>query len=209
MTLDRIGLKHGTDKASNHHNYMPVYERYFEHLRHEPIVLLELGFGGYQYPDRGGAGAKTWAEYFEKGVIATTDIHPKNSLNHDRIFFFQGSQADGAFLLDVIGKTDRPNIIIDDGSHRVVDVLESFEILFPVLRSGGIYVIEDIESSYSDLHGYGGDPNPFTGVTSMSFFKDLADQLNHQYFAAHYKNEYAGLLDSIHFHRNLVIIIKK
>jgi hypothetical protein len=201
MTLDAIALKHGTDKASNHHNYMPVYERYFEHLRHEPIVLLELGFGGYHYPDRGGAGAKTWAEYFEKGQIITTDLHPKNSLGDTRIYFYQASQDDHSRFLDILNYHGRLNIIIDDASHVCGLTIKSFEILFPALAPGGIYVIEDCHTSYWQDHGYGGGLHE---RTTMNYFKSLADHLNAQHNGMVAKPE----IEAIHFWRQQIFILK-
>lgn len=207
-TLDQLAIQFGADKSSAHHGYCEVYSRYFEHLRNEPIVLLELGFGGYHYPDRGGAGAKMWAEYFPNATVITTDIHAKNTIGHNRIFFYQGDQTDGKFLFEVVGKTGRPDIIIDDGSHCVDHVRASFMTLFPLLKNGGIYVVEDVESSYSSLWGYNGNENPNDGETTMNYFKRLTDQLNHKFFAAEYHNEYAGKLEYIHFYKNLIIVKK-
>lgn len=200
-TLDAIAIKTGADKSSHHHNYTPTYERYFEHLRHEPIVLLELGFGGYHYPDRGGAGAKMWAEYFSEGQIITTDIHPKKELGHDRIHFRQGSQVDEDFLLKVICEIEKPNIVIDDGSHRSEDCIKSFEILFKYLWPGGIYVVEDCETSYWPEHGYGGGWHP---GTTMNYFKGLCDNLNAQHNGLQPRPD----IQAIHFWKQQVFILK-
>jgi hypothetical protein len=40
------------------------------------------------------------------------------------------------------------DIVIDDGSHLPRHQLVSFCALFPFVRPGGLYIIEDIESSY-------------------------------------------------------------
>ena len=86
----------------------------------------------------------------------------------DRLRFFYGSQDDPAFLKrlvqegakldpDVMFKGDEPpqtwvdggwDIVIDDGSHLPRHQLVSFCALFPFVRPGGLYIIEDIESSY-------------------------------------------------------------
>lgn len=41
------------------------------------------------------------------------------------------------------------DIIIDDGGHTMNQQITSFKILFPALKSGGIYVIEDLHTSYT------------------------------------------------------------
>jgi hypothetical protein len=201
MTLDQIGLKHGTDKASNHHNYMPVYERYFEHLRHEPIVLLELGFGGYEYPDRGGAGAKTWAEYFEDADIISTDLHRKNPIHNPRIHFYHLMQDDAERFQDILKGFPRLDIVIDDASHAVELCIKSFRILFPLLSPGGIYVVEDAHTSYWPDHGYGGG---WHEDTTMNYFKRLADHLN----AEHNSLEPRPDIEAIHFWRQQIFILK-
>lgn len=200
-TLDAIAIKSGADKSSHHHNYCEVYEHYFEHLRDQPITLLEIGFGGYHYPDRGGAGAKMWAEYLPNAQIITVDIHHKNSLGNHRIHFYQGSQTDGAFLHSVIKKHGSPGIIIDDGSHNSPDVKTSFEILFPLLRAGGIYVVEDSHTSHWDAYGYGGGTHE---GTSLNYFKRLTDHLN----AEHNGLQARPDIHAIHFWKQQVFILK-
>lgn len=200
-TLNELALHFGTDKSTAHHGYCDTYERYFAPLRDEPITLLELGFGGYHYPDRGGAGAKMWAEYFQNGTIVTTDIYAKNTVGHNRIFFYQGDQTDGKFLLEVIARTHRPDIIVDDGGHQVDTVIKSFEILFPMLKPGGWYVVEDVHTSYFKDHGYGGG---WHDGTSMNYFKRLTDHLN----AEHNGLQARPDIQAIHFWKQQVFILK-
>jgi len=74
MSLDTLAIKYGTDKSSLHHNYTPIYEQYFADKRNSPITLVEIGFGGYEFYDRGGQSARMWKEYFYKGRIISIDL---------------------------------------------------------------------------------------------------------------------------------------
>ena len=56
---------------------------------------------------------------------------------------FRGDQSDKLFLSKVIKQIGRPSIIIDDGSHKSDDITTSFKYLFPKLKNGGLYVVED------------------------------------------------------------------
>jgi len=204
MSLDQIAIRYGTDKSSKHHNYTPIYDKYFSHLRSEPIVLLELGHGGYQYYDRGGESAKTWREYFSKGRIVSIDIYDKQPI--DGVEFYKGSQDDAEFLSRLVDQIGRPDIIIDDGCHRSPESIKSFEILFPMLKKGGIYCWEDLEASYwkvaSDGQDFGGGiDNP---KSSMNYLKALTDEIN---------TRHSGLenrlgITSIHFYEKIAFIFK-
>ena len=47
MTLTELANKYNTDKGTNpsstRHGYTPLYERYTDHFRNDPIKLLEIG----------------------------------------------------------------------------------------------------------------------------------------------------------------------
>lgn len=68
-SLDSIGLRYGTDKASPSNDFLSFYERYFEPLRGRPIKLLEIGV-------MDGASLRTWRDYFPNGTIIGVDINP-------------------------------------------------------------------------------------------------------------------------------------
>src|SRR5882757_9979464 len=71
------------------------------------------------------------------------------------INIFKGSQVDKEFLRNVIKKIGNPDIIIDDGSHVNEHMIDTFKILFPLLKDGGVYVVEDTQTSY--WPEFGGD----------------------------------------------------
>ena len=202
MSLDQIALRHGTDKSSAQHNYCPIYERYFQHIRNSPLVLLELGVGGYDRPDIGGHSLRTWAEYFPQGRIYGIDIHDKEFLNNDRIKTFMCSQDDPIRLREILNEIHSPDIIIDDASHISPLTIKAFNILFPSLKSGGIYVIEDVHTSYWSTHGFHGGTHP---DTTMNYFKGLADSL----MPEHSGKESTFPILSIQFWDRIIFILKK
>lgn len=208
--LDILARKHGTDK-SGHHDYCRHYHKHFKHLRNDRIKLLELGVGGYKYPDRGGEGLKMWSEYFPIAEVYGIDLYDKSEIKglSKRVKIFTGSQADGDFLLEVMSQIGNPDIIIDDASHVNILTIKSFLHLFPWVKPGGIYVIEDIESSWWNEHGFGGDPDVdnHQAITAMNFIKDkLLLDVNAKHVPK-YKATYQ--IESMHFYQNMVVIQKK
>jgi demethylmacrocin O-methyltransferase len=206
--LDKLGKIYGTDKIGTHY-YTTHYKLHFERFRDRNINLLEIGVGGYEKPFSGGKSLRMWKKYFPLGNIYSIDIYDKSALQEERIKIFQGSQVDKEFLKNVCDEIGAIDIIIDDGSHINDHVIESFKNLFPRLNEGGIYVIEDTNTSY--WPEYGGDSNNLENPgTSMNFLKKLTDCLNHKEFLIPgYKPDYFDEhIISIHFYHNIVFIYK-
>ena len=67
------------------------------------------------------------------------------------------------------------DIVIDDGSHVNRHVHHSFRTLWPHLAPGGLYVVEDLQTSY--WPSWGGHPDA-TPPTSMGLLKSFVDGLN-------------------------------
>ena len=156
--LTRLAIKHGTDKWGPHF-YTPLYHELFCHLRDWPIRLLEIGVGGYGLKTLGGASLAMWADYFANGQITGIDIAEKRLTLGARVMLFRGSQDDRSFLKRICDERGPFDIVIDDGSHVPKHVVASFHILFPTLKDGGIYVIEDVQTAFwpnsggSTMHG--------------------------------------------------------
>jgi hypothetical protein len=208
--LTELARRHGTDKWGEHHRYTPRYERHLGPLRQRPICLLEIGVGGYESGELGGASLRMWKAYFPLGRIHGIDIHDKSLLEEERIRIFRGSQVDAAFLERVLAEIGTPDVIIDDGSHINEHMLKTFEILFPRLaEDGGIYVLEDVQTSYWPR--WGGRPPGAPGPrTFMDFVKERLDGLNHPEYR--WTGHRAGPLDlsivGIHCYHNLVFFEK-
>ena len=150
-----------------------------------------------------------WKKYFPFASIFAIDIYDKSSLQEDRITIFKGSQIDRIFLNKVTEEIGKIDVIIDDGSHINEHVIESFNVLFPKLKDGGIYVIEDTQTSYWEE--FGGDSKDLNNPkTIMNYFKRLTDGLNNKEFLIpNYKQSYFDKkIISMHFYHNLIFIYK-
>jgi demethylmacrocin O-methyltransferase len=140
-TLDEIATELGTDKASFGHNYVEKYEKFLSEFRDSDIKLFEIGVDkGYSI--------KMWKEYFSKAHIYAIDILDKTDLSDDRVTVLVGSQNDEKFLQKLSSDHGPFDIIIDDGSHINEDMFVSFTTLFPLLKPGGLYIVEDLHACY-------------------------------------------------------------
>lgn len=140
--LDKIAIEFGTDKSSNGHDYCRYYEFFFLALDKEfkDTKLLEIGV--YK-----GDSLKMWNKWFMgKAEIHGIDIRGDYEYLHElgikTHIVDQSNKAD----LVLFGEQykDYFDIIIDDGSHMSSDMILTFETLFPYLKSGGFYCIEDL-----------------------------------------------------------------
>ena len=132
MTLEEIAKKHKTTKWP--HGYMPIYENYFNSMRDAQISLLEIGIAE-------GNSLRMWQEYFTKAIITGVD---------------KVAQCEGVIEGDITeqvtqNKLGEFDIIIDDASHRAGEQLATFYNLWPKLKPGGYYIIEDLFTLYDKV----------------------------------------------------------
>jgi demethylmacrocin O-methyltransferase len=204
--LDLLAALYGTDKFGEH-EYTPVYQDLMRAARRKPVRLLEIGVGGYARA-LGGASLRMWASYFPRGRIFGVDVEDKSALAGGRIRVFQCSQVDTA-RLDALATEHGPfDFVIDDGSHRNAHQIETFGILWPHVKDGGAYVVEDVQTSYWPHYGGGPLGTPGYAQSCMQWFKNLADSVNLPEFL---EPAPAGLdagLGSIAFHHNLIVLRK-
>lgn len=207
-SLSMLAKLYWSDKFGGHY-YTPHYERHFAGFRRKKFTLLEIGIGGNENPKSGGASLRMWKTYFPKGTICGIDIADKKCHEESRIRTFKGSQDDETFLKSVMTDISPIQIIIDDGSHQNAHVIKTFSVLFPLLAMGGIYVVEDTQTSYWSEYG-GTSTNLNDTNTIMGFFKSLVDGLNVDEFRNHNRAEtpFDRSVVAIHFYHNLIFIYK-
>ena len=202
-----IGKKHGTDKVSLH-NYHEIYPQYIEKYYTSGGGMIEIGL-------KEGASLKLWLELFPNMHIYGLDINPGESIQkHKRYTIIKTDQSIQLDLNNASAKIEHPIWFInDDGSHIPEHQLLTFNTLFPKLEVGGVYIIEDIETSYWTKHGlygyvtrYGlGHPKSI-----IEIFKKSIDGVNHRYLlnpdfgVVKYQKQF----HSITFAQNCIIIVK-
>ncbi len=205
-TLRTLAQKYGSDKAGG--PSCPAYERYLGGLRRTAINFLEIGVGGYDDPKAGGASVRMWKEYFAQGNIYAIDLYDKSFHEEHRIKIYRGSQDDRAFLKSVAQEIGRLDVILDDGSHVSSHIIITFEVLFPLLMPGGVYIVEDVATSY--FEDYGGSHDLSATHTAMAYFKRLADGINYEHYRMPYSPTYYDInTEFVHFYRNFIVIQKK
>lgn len=211
--LDAIAIKAHTDKGSLFHNYTDIYAKYFHSLRNKPIKFLEIGI-------LRGESVKLWEEYFTHADLHFMDIDfGRIRYISDRSHYHLCNQESPEELQEFIAASGGNfDIIIDDGGHTMNQQITSFQMLFPHIKSGGMYIIEDLHTSYWSSYG-GGDSSAQNTIT---FLKSLIDEVNFigqltqraSHLAIHPSitaelNIYQKEIYSMHFYDSLVVIIKR
>lgn len=203
--LSELAVKYKTDKW-DHHFYTEHYEKALQHLKDEKFNLLEIGVGGYEFPDRGGASLNMWADYFPNANIVGFDYYDKSKIQKKPwIKLHIGNQSLPPDLMATNLQEGPFKVIIDDGSHINKHQIISFETLFPLLEDDGIYIIEDTETSY--WKDYGGSEDLQYPHSCLAYFINKIHELHYRtngipadYFTEH--------IESIQFFNNIIIIRK-
>ncbi|WP_327351841.1 class I SAM-dependent methyltransferase [Streptomyces sp. NBC_01304] len=208
--LAELALRHRTDKWGPLHWFTPHYERHFAQLRDEPVRVLEIGIGGYDRADLGGGSLRTWKRYFRRGLIHGLDIFDKTGIDEPRITTLKGDQSDPDLLRDIADTYGPFDIVIDDGSHVSRHVITALTTLFPCLRPGGLYVVEDLQWAYAP--GFGGTPDDLASPRgSTGFLKTLVDGLHHEdipHRAGRRPGYLAEHVGAVHFYRGIAFLEK-
>jgi SAM-dependent methyltransferase len=136
MSLRKIWQKHKADKGP----YIEFYSKLFP-PGFKINKFLEIGV-------LNGGSLKMWEEYFPKAKIYGIDIKKKSRFNSKRITTIQADQSDRLHLYRIGKEFGNFDVILDDGGHYMSQQQISFAILFKFLKSNGIYIIEDLHTSF-------------------------------------------------------------
>lgn len=183
-------------------HYLDAYHRHLARFRGQPVTLIEIGVL------RGGS-LRMWRDYLgAQATIVGVDIDPEcTKFREIGIEIVIGDQGDRTFLQALLARFPAPAILLDDGGHKMHEQLATFEEFYPHLQADGVYICEDLHTSY--WKDFGGGLNRTD--TFIEKAKSLVDRLN-----AHHVPEnalppdgFTGSTDSIHFYDSMVVIEKR
>ena len=144
-TLNEIYKQTATDVAAlgdkgTIHNYIDgYYENALSTYRSSATRVVEVGINE-------GHSIGMWQEYFQNAEIIGVDIVNRNVKSTARLIYGDATKEETfADISDI-------DVVIDDGSHLLSHQLMTFSILFPKLKNGGIYIIEDIQDLDNTVH---------------------------------------------------------
>eukprot|EP01064_Diplonema_japonicum_P021071 TRINITY_DN30618_c0_g1_i1.p1 TRINITY_DN30618_c0_g1~~TRINITY_DN30618_c0_g1_i1.p1 ORF type:complete len:339 (+),score=59.19 TRINITY_DN30618_c0_g1_i1:53-1069(+) len=167
----------GTDKVHPTHHYEAMYAKYLDALRSKDSVrMLEIGLG-CNMPAGPGHSTELWRVFFGPSlqyhvleytqcIDAWRKTVSKYKLGRNALQWYQDTMSKGTFWgdqadpqrLESMMKTigTQLDVVLDDGGHSMQQQITSFEHLFPHVTPGGVYIIEDLETSFYPQKTWGG-----------------------------------------------------
>ena len=182
-------------------HYFDIYDRHLSRFRGKRIVVLEFGVSH-------GGSLQMWRSYFgRRARIYGVDIDPRcKKFEGRRTKVFIGDQEDREFLRSVAAKVGPVDVLIEDGGHTMGQQIATFEVMYPGVKQNGVFLIEDLHTSYWKSYG-GGYRKPGTFI---EYAKNLTDQLNawHSREPELTVDEFTRTTRSMHFYDSIIVFEK-
>jgi len=184
-------------------HYFEIYDRHFSRFRNTDVHIVELGvfYGG---------SLQMWKHYFgPQCKIFGIDIEPQcKQSEEEQIEIYIGDQEDRQFLKHLAKTIPRIDILIDDGGHTMNQQINTFEELFPYISPNGVYLCEDLHTSYWPPYGGGYKKND----TFIEYSKNFIDYIN----AWHIEptgmlnvTDFTKSVHSLHYYDSILVIEKR
>lgn len=131
-------------------HYFPIYESHFARYVNRPLTFFEIGCGQ-------GGSLQMWKRYFGPyAQIVGIDINENcKEYEEDQIAVRIGDQKDINLLKSVIEEFGTPDIVLDDGSHMMSDIVATFNFMYAKTSPNGVYMVEDLHTAYWEEYGGG------------------------------------------------------
>ena len=206
--MQELGAKYRIDKITLHkyHEIFPVFiEKFYE----DTGGIIEIGLE----PNWGKASLNMWLELFPNMHIYGLDKGTPDEFR-ERYTIFKCDQSNESQISNCVDQIKHKIYFInDDGSHIPEHQLLTFNILFPLLEVGGVYIIEDVETSYwtkQGLYGYETRYGRGHPKSIVEIFKNAIDGVNVEFSKSDEgKVQHQREIGSITFAKNCIIITKR
>lgn len=173
-----------TDKNTVH-SYLDLYETLFTDKKETAKHILEIGI-------LNGGSIKLWKDYFTNATIHGIDIIRDNKKWHDiiadpNITLYTGIDAyNKEFIANAfLNKNIKFDIIIDDGPHTLISMMQYITYYSQLLLPDGILIIEDVYNM------------KWTEILSDYVLENMKDKI-HIYDLRENKNRYDDIIFSLH-----------
>ena len=149
-SLDHLFHEYGSDKANIFkinqkpgHGYSIYYEKKLNQYKDKNLNILEIG-------SYSGASAAALIKYLPKSKVYCFDINISNFKYKSKNINVYGIDINNQKkVLKTLSKIfleqnfKQFDLIIDDGSHNLSDILISLKFFFKYVKNKGLYIIED------------------------------------------------------------------
>jgi hypothetical protein len=185
------------------HHYFEIYDRHFSHYRGTDVHLVEFGVSH-------GGSLRMWKDYFgPRCKIYGVDINPHcKHLEEEGVEIFIGDQEDRGFLRSLAARIPRIDILIDDGGHTMGQQIATFEELFGRIDPNGVYLCEDMHTSYwPDWNG-----GYRKAGTFVEYAKGFIDRINAWHSVEPETlevSEFTRTVHSLHYYDSILVIEKR
>ena len=187
------------------HGYAKIYEKYLKNNKDRISSIIELG-SFY------GNASAAFFFYFKNAKIYSADINPDMYLYSSKRLknFFTDTSSRSSIEKKILNQNIKFDLIIEDASHMLKDQIISLFILFKNLKSGGFFIVEEIDfpEKREDMR----DGQAFPDLKTILKKVVNKENFNSKYINKNEKNYFLENFDTIEFYTgniNEIAIIKK
>lgn len=184
-------------------HYFEIYDRHFSRFRNTDVHVVEFGVSH-------GGSLQMWKKYFGPNAkVFGVDVNPHcKQLEEEQIEIIIGDQEDRRFLKSLAAKVPRIDILIDDGGHTMKQQINTFEELFERIESNGVYLCEDLHTSYWSAWG-GGYKKRGTFIEYSKNFIDYINAWHSELTSTLSVTEFTKSVHSLHYYDSVLVIEKR
>ncbi len=201
--LERFFDQHQGRLIHKWRHYFEIYDRHFARFRGQPVNIVEFGVSQ-------GGSIQMWRDYFgPQAQLFGVDINPNcKQFEEPGVRIFIGDQGDREFLRTLAQTLPQIDILIDDGGHTMQQQIRTYEALFGKIAPNGVYLCEDLHTSYWREFG-GGHRRAGTFIEYSKNFIDALNAWHSQQPGSLTVSDFTRSAHSVHYYDSIVVVEKR